>query len=202
MTLASPIQKRLGLIYQKEKGEFSMKKAFSKLTGLAALTVIMLPLFAQVSASGQDKATELKNDDAGFAQTEPRDEYHKIEGSWDNITTRRNCTTGAAIGTFPSMFTFSQGGTMWEAGAGSDPKLRGASHGVWRFESKGVYVTAVQFFRFNADGTPAGRQIIRQVIELSPDWTTFTATANAQVLDVNGNVIANNCATGVATRFE
>jgi hypothetical protein len=179
-----------------------MNRTFSKLAGLAALTVMMLPLFAQMSVSAQERVSEYKTDNSGSAQTEPRDEYHKIEGSWDNVTTRRNCVTGAAIGTFPSMFTFSQGGTMWEAGAGSDPKLRSASHGVWSFEGKGIYRTAVQFFRFNADGTPAGRQIIRQVIELSPDWTTYTATAMVQVLDVNGNVIANNCATGVATRFE
>ena len=180
-----------------------MTKAFSRLISLAALTLMMLPALAQVSVYAQDKNGELKSSDASFAQSEePRNEYRKIEGSWNNQTTRRNCVTGAATGTFPSMFTFSQGGTMWEAGAGSDPKLRGASHGVWRTESNGTYVTAVQFFRFNADGTPAGRQIIRQVIELSPDWTTYTATANIQVLDVNGNVIANNCATGVGTRFE
>jgi len=179
-----------------------MNRTFSKLVGLAAMTVMMLPLFAQMSVSAQERVSEFKSDNSGSIQTGPRDEYHKIEGSWDNVTTRRNCVTGAATGTFPSMFTFSQGGTMWEAGAGADPKLRSASHGVWRFDSKGVYITAVQFFRFNADGTPAGRQIIRQVIELSPDWTTYTATAMIQVLDVNGNVIANNCATGFATRFE
>ena len=180
-----------------------MKRTFSKLVGFAAVTVMMLPLFAQMSVSAQERSSELKSDDNSFAQTEPRDEYHKIEGSWNNITTRRNCITGAATGTFPSMFTFSQGGTMWEAGAGADPKLRSASHGVWRFDPKGgVYITAVQFFRFNADGTPAGRQIIRQEIELSPDWTTYTATAMVQVLDINGNVTANNCATGVGTRFE
>ncbi|HYJ91210.1 MAG TPA: hypothetical protein VEV84_07880 [Pyrinomonadaceae bacterium] len=183
-----------------------MKNAFTKSMGLAALAVMLLTLFGQMAVSAQDRVMELvpelRNNDASAAQSEPRDEYRKIEGSWNNVTTRRNCVTGAATGTFPSMFTFSQGGTMWEAGAGADPKLRGASHGVWRLESNGVYVTAVQFFRFNADGTPAGRQIIRQVIELSPDWTTYTATAAVQVLDVNGNVIANNCATGVGTRFD
>jgi hypothetical protein len=70
------------------------------------------------------------------------------------------------------------------------PQTRGSSHGVWWFESKGVYFTTVQFFHTNADGTPASRKIIRHVIELSPDWTTYTATAAVQVLDVNGNVIA------------
>src|SRR3954453_17909151 len=107
-----------------------MKRTFSKLAGLAAVTVMMLPLFAQMSVSAQEKSSELKNEDTGFSQSEPRDEYHKIEGSWNNVKTRRNCVTGAATGTFPSMFTFSQGGTMWEAGAGADPKLRSASHGV------------------------------------------------------------------------
>ena len=179
-----------------------MKRTFSKLVGLAAVTVMMLPLFAQMSVSAQERASELKSDDVRFAQLEPRDEYHKLEGSWNHVTTRRNCVTGAALGTFQAMFTFSQGGTFWEASAGADPKLRSASHGVWSFDSKGVYTTAFQFFRFNADGTAAGRQVVRQVIELSPDWTTYTASAMIQVLDINGNVTANNCATGVGTRFE
>jgi hypothetical protein len=179
-----------------------MKKGFSKLMGLAVLTVMMLPSFAQMSVSAQDKVNEIKNQDPFIARSEPRDEYHKLEGSWNHVTTRRNCTTGAALGTFAAMFTFSPGGTFWEASAGADPKLRSASHGVWSFDAKGTYTTAFQFFRFNADGTPAGRQIVRQEIELSPDWTTYTAAATIQVLDINGNVISNGCATGVGTRFE
>ncbi len=73
-----------------------------------------------------------------------------------------------------------------------------------RMESRlgAAYTTAFQFFRFNADGTLAGRLIARQQIEVSHDGESYTATSTSQVLDVNGNVIATNCATGIGTRFQ
>jgi len=43
---------------------------------------------------------------------------------------------------------------------------------------------------------------VRNRIELSRFGSSFTVTTTAQILDVNGNVIANNCSTGVGTRFE
>jgi len=48
----------------------------------------------------------------------------------------------------------------------------------------------------------AGRNIVRQHIEVSDDGETYTASATNQALDVNGNTISISCATGVATRFE
>ncbi len=102
------------------------------------------------------------------------------------------------------MLTFMQGGTMQETGSRIAPSLRGPGHGVWRNVSEfhPQYTSTFQFFRFNADGTHAGRQIVRQQIELSNDGNSFTSSATAQVLDVNGNVTANNCSNGIGTRFE
>ena len=154
--------------------------------GRAALGVLILPMFAQMLVLAQ----------------EPRDEYRKLEGSWNTVVTRLNCTTGAVLGTFPAMFTYSQGGTFWEAGTNTPPTLRGPSHGFWNFESRGMYTAAFQFFRFNADGTLAGRAIVRQRIQLSDDWTTYGSIARTQLLDVSGNVIATNCSSGFSTRFE
>jgi hypothetical protein len=125
-----------------------------------------------------------------------------IEGSWDHLTSRLNCQTGAVLGTFQAMFTFSDGGTFWEAGTNVAPSLRSVSHGVWERDSPGAYTTAFQFFRFNPDGTLAGRQIVRQHIEVSDDGESYTATAIAKVIDAAGNVIATNCASGVGTRFD
>jgi hypothetical protein len=65
-----------------------------------------------------------------------------------------------------------------------------------------MYTVAFQFFRFNADVTLAGRTIVRQQIQLSGDWTTYSSAAMTQLLDVNGNVIATNCSSGFSTRFE
>jgi len=151
----------------------------------ATLTMMALVAFGQVSVHAQ------------------RGEYEKrIWGSWDAIATRRNCVTGAVLGTFPTMFTFSDDGTFWEAGTNTAPSLRSASHGLWERDSPGVYTTSFRFFRFNADGTFAGRNIVRQHIEVSDDGQTYTASAISQVLDVNGVIISTNCTTGEGTRFE
>src|SRR5213596_3784445 len=145
-----------------------MKTTFLRTIGGTILTILMSATFGQISALAQ-------NLEGG--QTKNNEQYAKnIEGSWDHVTTRLNCQTGAVLGTFQAMFTFSAGGTFWEAGTNLAPSLRGPSHGVWERDSPGVYTTAFQFFRFNADGTLAGRQIVRQHIEVSDDGETYTAT--------------------------
>ena len=162
-----------------------MKNTFSRSIVGAMLTMVALVAFGQVSVNAQ------------------RGEYEKkIWGSWDAIATRRNCVTGAILGTFPTMFTFSNDGTFWEAGTNIAPSLRTVSHGLWERDSPGVYTTSFRFFRFNADGTLAGRNIVRQHIEVSDDGMTYTATATNQAFDVNGVLLSTNCATGEGTRFE
>lgn len=174
-----------------------------KTIGTMALAILMMAAFTQNSVSAQDK----NNEEVSTAQTQEdlsarRANTRRLEGSWNHQGMRLNCQTGAVIGTFSAMFTFTRGGTFWEAGTQISPALRSPSHGVWSYQFGRRYTTAFQFFRFNADGTLAGRQIVRQQIELSRDGNSYTATATAQVLDTNGNVIANNCAAGSGTRFE
>ncbi len=180
-----------------------MKNTFLKTIGSMTLAILMITAFAQIRVSAQED--DLMNDEKSDIQadsSERRANAKKLEGVWDIQVTGRNCQTGTAIRTFPSMFTMMYGGTMKEWGSGNAPSTRGSGHGVWSFVSGRNYTSAFQFFRFNADGTLAGKQIIRQQIELSPDGNGFTSSATAQVLDVNGNVIATNCSTGVGTRFE
>jgi hypothetical protein len=180
-----------------------MKNNFLKTIGTAMSALLMLAAFAQISASAQD----FVNEEKGAKQTQEdllarRQNTRKLEGSWNHTGTRLNCQTGAALGTFSAMFTYNRGGTFWESGTQISPALRSPSHGIWSYDSNGSYTTAFQFFRFNADGTLAGRQIIRQRLELSADGNSYTTTATAQVLDTGGNVIANNCSSGAGTRFE
>jgi len=181
-----------------------MKNTILKTIGTMALAILMLAAFTQISVSAQD----IINEEQIEEQTQEEDlstrraNTRKLEGSWNHQGMRLNCQTGAIIGTFSAMFTFTRGGTFWESGTQISPALRSPSHGVWSYQSRGRYTTAFQFFRFNADGTLAGRQIVRQQIELSRSGNSYTATATAQVLDAGGNVIANNCAAGSGTRFE
>jgi hypothetical protein len=135
-----------------------------------------------------------------FAQD--HDSKHALEGAWNLQVTRLNCQTGAVIGTAPAMLTFMRGGTMIDVGTQLSPAIRAGGQGVWHYEYEGHYTAAFQFFRFNPDGTLAGRQIVRQQIALSPSGNEHTNVATAQVLDVNGNIIATNCSTAMAGRFE
>jgi hypothetical protein len=181
-----------------------MKNTILKTIGKALMAVLMCAAFTQISVFAQ---ADFVNNEKTAVQTEEesatrRQNTRKLEGSWNHTGTRLNCATGAALGTFVAMFTFNRGGTFWESGTQISPALRSPSHGVWSYESNGVYNTSFQFFRFNADGTLAGRQIIRQQLELSADGNSYTTTATAQVLDTGGTVIANNCSSGTGTRFE
>jgi hypothetical protein len=168
-----------------------MKNTILKTTGALALAILML---AAVSAilTAQNKNNE----------TVPGENVKKLDGAWSVQSTGRNCQTGAPLATFPTMLTFNYGGTMQEFGTRNAPSLRGSGQGVWRQESGRNYTSAFQFFRFNADGSYAGKQVVRQEIELSDSGDEFTSSATAQVLDAGGNVIANNCSTGAGTRFE
>ncbi len=170
----------------------------------AALAVMTFAIFTPSSATAQDNAGNGKNEDKTVQDSSIRRGVNarKLEGSWDTVTTRLNCQTGAVLGTFQAMLSFGRGGVMWDASSQLNPVLRSPSNGVWYYEDGRHYETAFQFFRFNADGTFAGRQIVRQEIELSRDGNSYTATATAQIFDVAGNVIQNNCSSGVATRFE
>ena len=125
-----------------------------KTVGKLALPILVVAMFSPISVSAQDTDGDKKLDSV-FAQDTGGDK--KLEGSWNHAGTRIDCVTGQAIGTFSAMFTFSNGGTFWEAGTQMSPSLRSPSHGVWSHQSGRHYTTAFQFFRFNANGTLAGR---------------------------------------------
>ena len=170
-----------------------------KTVGKLALPILVVAMFSPISVPAQDTGGDKKLDSVPAQDTGGN---NKLEGSWNHAGTRIDCVTGQAIGTFSAMFTFSSGGTFWEAGTQMSPSLRSPSHGVWSHDSGRLYTTAFQFFRFNANGTLAGRLIARQEIEVSEDGESYTATSTSEVLDVNGNVIATNCAAGIGTRFQ
>jgi len=178
-----------------------MKNTILKTISITMAAFFVLVIFAPTFVSAQN---ETKNADAALENLSTFGEFvKKLEGSWDVQTTGRNCQTGAPIGaTTPSMLTFNYGGTMQEFGTRNAPSLRGLGLGIWNQKSARDYTSAFQFFRFNADGTLAGRQIIRQEIDLSDSGDEFTSTATSQILDAAGNVISSGCSSGVATRFE
>jgi hypothetical protein len=182
-----------------------MKNTITKTIGMM-LAILMLTVFTQISATAQE---DIVNEEKSVEQTQEEEDLslqrrnaRALEGVWNHTNTRRNCATGEAIQTFAVMHTYMRGGTMSDWGAGSPPSLRSKGQGIWNYQSRRNYITAFQFFRFNADGTYAGKQVVREQIQLSSSGNSYNATATAQVFDAGGNVIANNCSTGTATRFE
>ncbi|MEP6703451.1 MAG: hypothetical protein ABJB34_01475 [Acidobacteriota bacterium] len=175
-----------------------MKNTFSKIIGFTALAILMLTVLGQGSVSAQDAGEKGSDSQALISGPGARG----LEGSWDVLVTPYNCLTGVPATTTPSMLTFNQGGTMTEIGSRIAPSLRGPGHGVWFHGVNGEFSGTFQFFRFNADGTLAGRQVVIQSIMLDRDGNGFTSESTAKVLDVAGNVLSRNCSAGVATRFE
>jgi hypothetical protein len=124
---------------------------------------------------------------------------------WRTAVTPRHCQTGAAIFTFPGLFTFNQGGTMAEYGIppGSSPALRSPGHGVWQREHGwDEYSFTFTYDRYHASGVLVGSQKVRATLELGAGGDEFASRSAIEILDVNGAVIATACATAVGTRFE
>lgn len=180
-----------------------MKNTFLKIIGTMALAILMGATSAQTSVFAQNNNNET-NSDKQTQEDLPaqRDNERRLEGSWNIQVTRRDCQTGAALVSFPTMSTFAQGGTMHDYGIAMAPTGRGPSHGVWRHQSGRRYSNALQFFLFGADGTNTGRQIVRRQIELSRSGDGYTATGAVEVFNTGGVVIANICTTETGTRFE
>lgn len=139
---------------------------------------------------------------AASAQSDESRHARSLEGVWNLQVTRVNCQTGTVIATFPAMHIYMRGGTMEDFGAQNSPTLRGPGYGTWTYESDGHFSLAFQFFRFNPDGTLAGRNVARQTNALSDDGNSLTQSSVAQALDTSGNVIGTNCASAIGTRFQ
>ncbi len=164
-----------------------MKITSLKDTGQKGLAILTLAIVAHSSV---------------LAQSAAGDDGRGLEGPWNVQVSRINCQSSAVIDTAPAMLTFMRGGTMIDVGTRISSALRGTGQGFWRHDSGGHYTADFQFFRFNPDGTLAGRQVVRQQIDLNRSASAFSVYATAQVLDVNGNILANNCSKGEGARFE
>ncbi len=164
-----------------------MNKTFMKIMVRAALAASALTIAAHGPA---------------FAQSSGDDAASAIVGAWNVEISRVNCQTSAVLGKAPAMLSFNRGGTMSDSGTQISPSLRSPSQGAWRYESGRQYTAAFQFFRFNVDGTLAGRQVVRQHIDMTRSTNQLSIFSTAQVLDVNGSVVATICSTAEATRFE
>jgi hypothetical protein len=163
-----------------------MNKKIMKAVGVGALAILILTGCARVWVS---------------AQNVPQNETGLV-GSWDIKITIRDCQSGAALASFPTMMTFNQGGTMQEAANDATPLLRLAGHGIWRHGTGPTFSRAFHFFRYDANGTFAGTAKITGQMELDQRGNALSGTSSFDFFDPNGNVVGTGCATETGTRFE
>jgi len=154
--------------------------------GVTVMGIVVLSIFAQVWVSGQVK----KGDET------------TLIGSWDLQVTLRDCDSGFPFVTFPAMNTYDQGGTMQqtaipEAGVTSLP-----GHGVWNHDTSRDYSAAFRFLSLDPNPALTRRIIVRSSINLDLGGKSYTSTDAAEILTLNGDVIARGCSTTSAIRFE
>ena len=123
-----------------------MKNTFARTISTTALAIFTMVAFAQISIFAQDAAADPSSDEQRQEESAlSRRNARLLEGSWNTVVTRLDCNTGAALGTFPAMFTFSRGNTFWEAGSNTAP--HGNSYGISRSKRCfDVYHIAVVLF--------------------------------------------------------
>ena len=161
--------------------------AMTKLATAAAAAVFM------VSTAG---ATDLD----GFGHR-----YGKsIVGVWLQEVTLVTCATpGTPIGVppFKALNTFHEGGTLSEHGARFSPALRNTGHGVWKQVGRNRFTSRFIFQRFDVNGLYIGTQEVDRKSTLSDDGKTISSTASVRIVDQNGVLLVQGCATEEGTRF-
>ena len=150
-----------------------------KTVGKLALPILLVAMFSPISVPAQDTGGECKTGRFGVRSTTRR-RQRKLEG-WNHRRDEDRLCNRSVIGTFSlNVHFFAWRNILGGRNPNAAPSLRSPSHGVWSHDSGRLYTTAFQFFRFNANGTLAGRLIVRQEIEVSEDGESYTATSTSQ----------------------
>jgi len=136
------------------------------------------------------------------ARAQSESQAGPLEGTWRVQLTIRDCQTGAALRTFPALFTFAKGGTLTATTAGQSPALFSPNLGVWGHTHGNTYSAVSEAFVFSPAGAWIQTHRLTRTIEISNDADQFTDKVKLEILSTTGNVIATGCATSVASRFE
>ena len=80
--------------------------------------------------------------------------------------------------------------------------MKTPGEGVWRHSTDNDYAFRFKYFTFGAQNVPTGWVIIAGVLTVDQSGDANTGSANIEVYDPNGNLIATACAEVAGTRFE
>ena len=156
---------------------------------------VALMLAALIGAGGRFLMASEGADDQG-AESQKR----VIEGVWQGTETIVNCSTQAAIFSFPTMEIYLRGGGLLLE-TSSPAAIRATGMGAWRHGSESNFTSAYQFFTYDPAGNPAGVLTITARIRLAPDAKTYQASSTAVVTDLAGTVLEHVCGRREAARF-
>jgi len=123
-----------------------------------------------------------------------------ITGTWNHQLTIRNCATGAPIAQASTTSSYVDGGVYIEVAPTPAPSLRTPGIGVWRYVGSQKYQMSMKYFRYNPDGSFAGKTMIdSNITHLSND--TLAQVAVVRIFNPAGTQVASGCATLASTRF-
>lgn len=158
--------------------------------GIAAGLIVLLVAAASVPLGAQGKT---------------------IEGAWIVQVIQRDCATQAVRGTFYSLVTFADGGTMYESpgGVAFAPGQRSTGHGTWTRQGASTFhqrmVAQILFTTPpNLPASPGfeeGWQVIDHTVTLTdPDHAT--SAGGAEFYRSNGELYRSTCSIAILRRFE
>ena len=116
-----------------------------KSVALFALSSLSMMLLVQACGGGSDAQAQA---------TTPPD---PIEGFWQSSVALQDCSSAAPLGGFRGLTIFATGGTA-TADNNQPSSTKGTAIGTWKKTPTGTYVAELRFWRYLADGTPAGQQ--------------------------------------------
>lgn len=180
-----------------------MKNINLKRNGAMVLAILTLAILLQTSVSAQ-KTDGAEQNTGNLSDTETTlgPTGRTSVGTWDVKVTLRNCQTGAAIRTFPSVTTFGFGGTVIDSTSGIPQALKTPGQGVWSHLEGNTYRFKFKSFNFDAAGSSTGWTIIRHEVQLDRTANEASSAGTAEVYAPNGELLVSGCSTTTATRFE
>jgi len=166
-------------------------------------------------------AAAMMSGSVGLAHSNRPNGRDTIEGAWLVRVTLRDCSTNVSLGSFSSLVSFHDGGTISETTTSSAFAIgqRSPGHGRWEFEGHRTYsqrmIGLINFdTAANLPGTPgfnpalpvtpgflAGWSIVTHTLEVT-DEDHATSSGTNEFYKADGTLYRSGCSTAAATRFE
>jgi hypothetical protein len=125
-----------------------------------------------------------------------------IRGAWALQVSSHDCQTGDPIGTFQSLVTFAQGGTLTNVTTGGSPALRTTGLGTWEKAGGHEFRAVTVAFLFSPAGASTATQRLESTFEIGSDPDELAGTTQANFFNTNGNLTSTLCATVVGHRLD